>query len=222
MDITTLENWLWEAACSIRGEIDAPKYKDYILPLLFYKRLSDVYKDELQRLTREFQSEEMAKKFAQSDRKLIRFYLPDGYAWEDIRKNPVNLGENLTEAMRAIAKENPKLSGVIDIADFTVTSAGQRIIDDGSLSRLIEILSKHRLGLDDVEPDILGRAYEYLLRKFAEGSGQSAGEFYTPKEVGVLMSHILAPEEGDEIYDPTCGSGGLLIKAQLRLKESVA
>jgi len=222
MDISTLENWLWDAACNIRGEIDAPKYKDYILPLLFYKRLSDVYQDELRRLTREFQDEGMAKEFAESDRTLVRFYLPDGHAWNDIRRNPVDLGEKLTWAMREIAKENPKLSGVIDIADFNETSAGQRIIDDGSLSRLIEILSKHRLGLDDVEPDILGRAYEYLLRKFAEGSGQSAGEFYTPKEVGVLMSHILAPEEGDEIYDPTCGSGGLLIKAQLRLKESVA
>ena len=129
------------------------------------------------------------------------------------------MGERLTLALREIAKENPKLQGVVDIVDFNATAAGQRIIDDGTLTRLIQILSKYRLGLDDVEPDILGRAYEYLIRKFAEGSGQSAGEFYTPREVGLLMARILDAEEGEEVYDPAYGSAGLLIKAQLLLKE---
>lgn len=219
MDISALENWLWDAACSIRGQVDAPKFKDYILPLLFYKRLCDVYEDEIKRLAREFGDEETAKALVKSDRKLIRFYIPDEYTWREIRKVTKNLGERLTLALREIAKENPKLQGVIDIVDFNATAAGQRIIDDGRLSRLIEILSKYRLGLDDVEPDILGRAYEYLLRKFAEGSGQSAGEFYTPREVGILMARLLDAEEGEEVYDPACGSGGLLIKAQLHLKE---
>ncbi|RME49572.1 MAG: SAM-dependent DNA methyltransferase, partial [Chloroflexi bacterium] len=191
MELSTLENWLWDAACSIRGPLDAPKYKDYILPLLFYKRLSDVYEDELTKLSQEFGDEALARELANEDRSLIRFYIPNGYTWPQVRRNPTRLGERLTEAMREIAKENPKLKGVIDIVDFNATAAGQRILDDDNLARLMEILNRHRLGLRDVEPDILGRAYEYLLRKFAEGSGQSAGEFYTPKEVAILMAHIL-------------------------------
>jgi len=219
MDMSTLENWLWDAACSIRGPIDAPKFKDYILPLLFYKRLCDVYEDEIRRLSEEFGDEETAKTLARSDRKLIRFYIPDEYTWREIRKVTTNLGERLTLALREIAKENPKLQGVIDIMDFNATAAGQRILDDGTLSRLVQILSKYRLGLKDVESNILGSAYEYLLRKFAEGSGQSAGEFYTPREVGILMACLLDAEEGEEVYDPACGSGGLLVKAQLHLRE---
>lgn len=222
MDITRLENWLWEAACSVRGPLDAPKYKDYILPLLFYKRLSDVYEDELQKLSREFGDEAWAWAQAQEDRALIRFYIPNGHTWPEVRKSPVRLGERLTDAVKAISKENPKLVGVIDIVDFNATAAGQRILDDDTLARLMEILNRQRLGLQDVEPDILGRAYEYLLRKFAEGSGQSAGEFYTPMEVATLMSFILDPEEGETIYDPACGSGGLLIKSQLRLRDKAA
>jgi len=222
MDLTTLENWLWEAACSIRGPLDAAKYKDYILPLLFYKRLSDVYEDELRKLSQEFGDEGLDRQLAQEDRALIRFYIANGYTWPEVRKSPVRLGERVTKAMREIAKENPKLAGVIDIVDFNATAAGQRILDDDTLARLMEILNRQRLGLRDVEPDILGRAYEYLLRKFAEGSGQSAGEFYTPMQVATLMAFILDPEEGETIYDPACGSGGLLIKSQLRLRDKVA
>ncbi len=219
LDISTLENWLWDAACSIRGAVDAPKYKDYIIPLIFYKRLCDVFEDEIKKLAREFGSEEIAKKLVSQDRKLTKFYIPEDCLWENIRKITTGIGEKLTEALRKIAKENPRLQGVIDIVDFNATQAGQRIISDEHIHRLMQILSKYRLGLDDVEPDILGRAYEYLLRKFAEGSGQSAGEFYTPREVGLLMAYLLDPEEGEEIYDPACGSGGLLIKAQLVLRE---
>ena len=222
MDITTLENWLWEAACSVRGALDAPKYRDYILPLLFYKRLCDVYEDELVRLSEEFGDQALARELAQEDRALIRFYIPNGHVWAEVRKSPVELGERLTDAMREIAKENPRLVGVIDVVDFNATAAGQRILDDDTLARLMEILNRQRLGLRDVEPDILGRAYEYLLRKFAEGSGQSAGEFYTPMQVATLMARIIDPEEGETIYDPCCGSGGLLVKAQLRLRERIA
>ena len=219
LDISTLESWLWEAACSIRGPIDAPKYKDYIIPLIFYKRFCDVYEDEIKRLAEEFGSEEIAKKLVSKDRKLIKFYIPEDCLWRNIRKITTGIGEKLTEALRKIAKENLKLQGVIDIVDFNATQAGERIISDEHIHKLMQILSKYRLGLEDVEPDILGRAYEYLLRKFAEGSGQSAGEFYTPREVGLLMAYLLDPEEGEEIYDPACGSGGLLIKSQLVLKE---
>jgi len=219
LDISTLENWLWEAACKIRGEIDAPKYKDYILPLIFLKRLSDVFEDEMNGLQDEYGNQQIAEDIAQKDHAVLRFYLPPETRWESISKKTINIGENLTAAVRAIAKENPKLQGVIDIVDFNATAAGQRIISEDRLKALIDVLGKYRLGLKDVVPDIIGMAYEYLLRKFAEGSGQSAGEFYTPREVAILMSFILDPEPGESFYDPTNGSGGLLIKSYLRFKD---
>ncbi|MFY9117963.1 MAG: class I SAM-dependent DNA methyltransferase [Dysgonamonadaceae bacterium] len=222
LDIKTLENWLWEAACIIRGPIDAPKYKDYILPLIFLKRLSDVFEDEINRLSKSYGSKEMAEQLLANDHNLVRFYLPPDARWESIAKQTTGIGEYLTDAVRKIAKENPKLQSVIDIVDFNATAGGQRIISDEVLKDLIDVLGKYRLGLNDVEPDILGRAYEYLLRKFAEGSGQSAGEFYTPGEVAILMSYILDPKPGNEIYDPCCGSGGLLIKAYLRFMKKYA
>jgi type I restriction enzyme M protein len=106
------------------------------------------------------------------------------------------------------------------VVDFNATAAGQRILDHEPLAALVQVLSRHRLGLDDVEPDLLGRAYEYLLRKFAEGQGQSAGECHTVREVAILMAHILDLQPGMEVYDPCCGSGGLLIKCHLRLLET--
>ena len=218
LDITTLEGWLWEAACKIRGEIDAPKYKDYILPLIFLKRLSDVFDDEVLKLEGKYGKRETVEALLSEDHSLVRFYLPKESRWNEVAKKSTGLGEYVTDAMRAIARENPKLSGAIDIVDFNATAAGQRNITDDSLKILIGVLGKHRLGLSDVEPDIIGRAYEYLLRKFAEGSGQSAGEFYTPREVAVLMAQILDPAPGEDIYDPCCGSGGLLIKCALQFR----
>jgi type I restriction enzyme M protein len=226
LDIQTLETWLWEAACAIRGPVDAPKFKDYILPLIFLKRLSDVFDDEIERLSAEFGSRDPVLRLLEEERKngqvhLVRFYLPEDARWHAIRPHGVSgLGQSLTDAVRLIARENPSLEGVINMVDFNATAAGQRIIPDDHLSRLIDVLSRHRLGLQDVEPDILGRAYEYLLRKFAEGQGQSAGEFYTPREVAILMAHLLDPQPGMTVYDPTCGSGGLLIKCHLRFLET--
>ena len=219
LDITTLENWLWEAACKIRGDVDAPKYKDYILPLIFLKRLSDVFEDEVLGISADYNGRDVAGELLRKDHTLVRFYIPDKARWEEMDRQTTGVGEHLTDAVRTIARENPKLQGVVDIVDFNATTAGQRIISDDKLRMLVETLGRYRLGLKDVEPDILGRAYEYLLRKFAEGSGQSAGEFYTPREVAVLMSYILDPEPREEIYDPCCGSGGLLIKSYLRFVE---
>lgn len=218
-DIKTLENWLWDAACTIRGPVDAPKYKDYILPLIFVKRLSDVFEDELKAHAKEFGDREAAEQIIEDDPDLVRVYLPEEARWEHLAKTSTNVGEALTDAVRAIVRHNDKLSGVIDIVDFNATTAGQRIISDDQLKALIQVLNKYRLGLNDVEPDILGRAYEYLLRKFAEGSGQSAGEFYTPKEVAILMGHMLDPEPGMTVYDPCVGSAGLLVKTFLRFIE---
>src|SRR5436189_2195635 len=214
-----LEQWLWEAACQIRGPLDAPKFKDYILPLIFLKRLSDVFEDEIEHLAREFKDAKTAAKLVEKDHKLVRFYVPPEARWASVAEKTTGLGEYLTDAVRAIARANPRLSGVIDVTDFNATAAGQRIVDDTRLTALVQVLNEpeYRLGLDDVEPDILGRAYEYLLRKFAEGQGQSAGEFYTPREVAVLMARLLEPPPGATVYDPCCGSGGLLIKCHLRL-----
>lgn len=220
LDVSALESWLWEAACQVRGPLDAPKFKDYILPLVFLKRLSDVFEDEIRHLADEFGDEKKTLKLVEQDHKLVRFFVPQPARWPVIAAKLTGLGEHLTDAVRATARENPRLSGVIDVTDFNSTAAGQRIVDDGRLAALVQILSKHRLGLDDVEPDILGRAYEYLLRKFAEGQGQSAGEFYTPREVAVLMSRLLDAQPGQTVYDPCCGSGGLLIKCHLRLLEA--
>ncbi len=212
LDVNTLESWLWEAACVIRGPIDAPKFKDYILPLIFLKRLSDVFEDDLQQLGN-------TAKYVDADHSLVRFYIPNNARWPNVARQTTNLGEYLTDAVRAVARVNPKLSGVIDVRDFNETAAGARILGDDRLHALIQRFSQYRLGLKDVEPDILGRAYEYLLRKFAEGQGQSAGEFYTPREVAILMAYILDPDPGDEVYDPACGSGGLLVKSFLRFRE---
>ena len=220
LDTNGLETWLWDAACSIRGVVDAPKFKDYILPLIFVKRLSDVFDHEVERLTKKFGDREMAVELVEEDHSLVRFYIPAEASWPEIRKVTDKVGQRLTDVVRSVAKANPSLQGVIDIVDFNATVSGQRIVDDGRLSTLIEILSRHRLGLEDVEPDILGRAYEYLLRKFAEGQGQSAGEFFTPKEVGWLIARLLRAEEGMSVYDPACGSAGLLIKAELTVKEA--
>jgi type I restriction enzyme M protein len=200
--------------------LDAPKFKDYILPLIFLKRLSDVFEDEIDRLAEELGDEEIALQVVEEDRTMVRFYIPPSARWPEIRQKTVGLAEHLTDAVRAVARENPKLEGVINVQDFNATTAGQPIVDESRLAALVQILSRYRLGLEDVEPDILGRAYEYLLRKFAEGQGQSAGEFYTPREVAVLMARILDPEPGMEVYDPTCGSAGLLIKCHLRLLET--
>ena len=222
LDLPALESWLWDAACQIRGPLDAPKFKDYILPLIFLKRLSDVFEDEIKQLAQEFGGEKTAAEIAGQDHKLVRFYLPEKARWSYLAKETTGLGEKLTDAVRAIARENPRLAGVIDVTDFNATTAGQRIVDDKRLGALVGVLNtpEYRLGLDDVEPDILGRAYEYLLRKFAENQGQSAGEFYTSREVAVLMARILDPQPGMTVCDPCCGSGGLLIKTHLRLLET--
>lgn len=222
----SLESWIWDAACSIRGAKDAPKYKDYILPLIFTKRLCDVFDDELNRIAKEVGSRKKAFALAKADHKLVRFYLPlvpdnpEQPVWSVIRKLSDKIGEGVTTQMRAIARENPLLQGIIDRVDFNATTHGQRDLDDDRLSNLIEAISTKRLGLEDVEADIIGKSYEYLIRKFAEGGGQSAGEFYTPPEVGTIMSRVLQPEPGMEIYDPTCGSGGLLVKCEIAMEQA--
>jgi type I restriction enzyme M protein len=227
-----MEQMLWDAACSIRGEKDAPKFKDYLLPLLFLKRLSDVFDDEIARLAEDYGDRDTALEIAEGDHSLLRFYMPPEARWGAISgreaiewplddkgqsTKPRDIGEHLTKAVRAVVKQNPMLSGVIDVVDFAAERNGERDINPAKLRLVVETFSdpRYRLGLADVQPDFLGRAYEYLLRKFAEGSGQSAGEFFTPTEVGFLMAHIMRPRPGEDCHDYACGSAGLLVKLQL-------
>ena len=232
-----MEQMLWDAACSIRGEKDAAKFKDYLLPLLFLKRLSDVFDDEIDRLAEEFGDRAVAQEIAENDHELLRFYLPPEARWGVVSgrvahewplndsgssTRPRDVGEHLTLAMRAVVRHNPTLEGVINLVDFAADINGERDINPARLAGVVETFSdpRYRLGLADVQPDFLGRAYEYLLRKFAEGSGQSAGEFFTPTEVGFLMAHIMRPQPGNTCHDYACGSAGLLIKLQLVAREA--
>ena len=223
----SLESWIWDAACSIRGAQEAPKFKDFILPLIFTKRLCDVFDDELNRIAVEVGSRAKAFKLVEKDHKLVRFYLPlkppdvNEPIWSVIRKLTGKIGERLTGYLHDIAKANPALEGIIDRMDFNATTHGQRDIDDDRLSNLVERISEKRLGLKDVEADIIGRSYEYLIRKFAEGSGQSAGEFFTPPEVARVMARIMDPDPGMSVYDPCCGSAGLLIACEHVLDEKM-
>ena len=232
-----MEQMLWDAACSIRGEKDAAKFKDYLLPLLFLKRLSDVFDDEIDRLAEEFGGHAIAQEIAESDHELLRFYLPPEARWGVVSgrvphewplddsgpsTRPRDVGQHLTLAVRAVVRHNPTLEGVINLVDFASERNGERDINPARLAGVVETFSdpRYRLGLADVQPDFLGRAYEYLLRKFAEGSGQSAGEFFTPTEVGFLMAHIMRPRPGETCHDYACGSAGLLIKLQLVAREA--
>ena len=231
-----MEQMLWDAACSIRGEKDAAKFKDYLLPLLFLKRLSDVFDDEIERLAEEYGDRKTALEIAEEDHELLRFYLPpearwavisgrEQYEWPNDEQGrstrPKDIGEHLTKAVRAVVRQNPSLTSVIDVVDFAAERNGERDVNPAKLREVVETFSdpRYRLGLADVQPDFLGRAYEYLLRKFAEGSGQSAGEFFTPTEVGFLMAHIMRPKPGEECHDYACGSAGLLVKLQLVARE---
>ena len=231
-----MEQMLWDAACSIRGEKYAAKFKDYLLPLLFLKRLSDVFDDEIDRLAEEYGDPELAREIAEDDHALLRFYLPPEARWgvingreahewplDDQRRStqPRDIGEHLTKAVRSVVRHNPSLGGVIDLVDFAAERNGERDMNPAKLAAVVETFSepRYRLGLADVQPDFLGRAYEYLLRKFAEGSGQSAGEFFTPTEVGFLIARLMRPRPGETCHDYACGSAGLLVKLQIVARE---
>jgi len=190
-----------------------------------------VFDDEIARLAGDYGDAATARVVVEADHSVVAFYIPPEASWAvvsgrtafawAVERRPRTLGEQLTTTVRAIAAANPSLKGVVDIVDYNETRNGEREISDEALARLIETLSdpRYRLGLRDVEPDFLGRAYEYLLRKFAEGQGQSAGEFFTPKEVGWLIARLVRPSAGADVYDPCCGSGGLLIKCELARRQ---
>jgi len=207
LTLQEMEQTLWGAADILRGAIRPERYGNYVLPLLFFKRLSDVYVEEYNELMKKYRSEGIARK------KFHRFLIPEGCLWGDIRRQSQNVGQKLNEVLAQIAKSNPQLEGVINRVDFNK----QDELPQDRLIRLVEHFSQVQLGNANVEADILGNVYEYMLKKFNEEAPQRAGEFYTPREVVRAMIGILDPEEGYEIYDPCCGSGGMLIVSHYHL-----
>ena len=199
-----LESHLWGAADILRGRIDSGEYKTYIFGLLFYKRLSDVWEEEYEARLKEYGDKTLA-----ADPEEHRFYIPKGCFWEDVCAKSTNIGETLNIALRAIEDANQRLRGLFQDVDF---NSKERFPDD-LLARLLQHFSKFRMRNSDIEADVLGNAYEYLIAKFADDAGAKGGEFYTPKMVVRLIVECIEPEEGQSIYDPTCGSGGMLLEA---------
>ncbi len=201
-----LEGYLWGAATRLRGLIDAGDYKQFIFPLLFFKRVSDVYDEELAAALAEGGGDAEYARFAEHH----RFQIPDGAHWRDVRAVVRDVGRALQGAMRAIEAANPgPLDGIFGDAPWT----NKARLPDETLRDLIEHFSARTLSVAAVPEDELGNAYEFLIKKFADDSGHTAAEFYTNRTVVHLMTRLLAPRPGESIYDPTCGTGGMLISA---------
>lgn len=206
-----IESHLWESANILRGPVDAADFKTYIFPLLFFKRICDVWDEECREIAEEMGDTALAL-FPESH----RFQIPDGCHWEDVRETPSNVGSALQRALREIEKANPEtLYGVFGDAQWT----NKERLSDALLKDLIEHFSELPLGNENVASDVLGDAYEYLIKKFADATNKKAGEFYTPRSVVRLMVEILDPKEGETIYDPACGTGGMLLAAVQHVRE---
>jgi type I restriction enzyme M protein len=201
-----LESHLWEAANILRGPVDAADFKTYVFPLLFFKRISDVHDEEHAAALAEADGDEEYALFPQN----YRFQIPDGCHWRDVRAKASNVGRALQNAMRGIEQANPEtLYAIFGDAQWT----NKERLPDSLLRDLIEHFSRIDLGNEATQADVLGQAYEYLIKKFADATNKKAGEFYTPRSVVRLMVNILDPREGESIYDPACGTGGMLLEA---------
>jgi type I restriction enzyme M protein len=211
-DEINLESFLWESANWLRGNMDASDFKAYIFPLLFYKRLSDVYDEEYQNALDESKGD---KNYASSTR-MHDFQIPDGAHWNDLRKVSKNVGAQLIKNFRAIEMVNKKrLYGIFGSAQWSNTNT----INDELMKNLIEHFSKLTLSNSKFDPHILGDSYEFLIKKFADLTNKSAGEFYTPRPVVRLLNKILDPDDSDSVYDPSCGTGGMLLEAIEHVKK---
>lgn len=205
-----LENYLWGAAIVLRGLIDAGDYKQYIFPLVFLKRISDVYDEEHAAAMEVYDDEELADLPENH-----RFAIPDGCHWEDIRGVTQNIGAALLHAMRSIETANPDtLPGVFGDGDW----GNKDLLPDSTLADLIEHFSTKTLSIANLPEDELGNGYEYLIKKFADDSGHTAQEFYTNRTLVHLMTMMLEPRPGESVYDPTCGTGGMLISTTAELR----
>lgn len=211
ISLSELEQYLFEAANIIRGPIDKADYKSYIFPLLFFKRISDVYDDEFQQALKESEGDMEYATFAENH----RFQIPKDHHWRDIREKVKDIGKELTKSFRDIEKANPDtLYSIFGDTQWT----NKEKLPDRLLKKLIEQFSKYNLSNSFVKSDIAGQAYEFIIKKFADLSKKKAGEFYTPRNVIKLMTLILDPSENDSIYDPACGTGGMLLEAVNHIK----
>jgi type I restriction enzyme M protein len=206
-----LKSYLWKSAVLLRTNIDAGSYKQYIFPLLFFKRISDVYDEEREVILAEYGDEETLD-FPENH----RFIVPKGSHWRDVREVHENVGVAIINAFRAIERANAEqLSGVFGDGAWT----NKNRLPDELLKNLIEHFSTLTLSIKNCPEDELGQGYEYLIGKFADDSGHTAQEFYTNRTVVHLMTEMLKPQSGEAIYDPTCGSAGMLISAIAYLKK---
>lgn len=211
-----LETYLWESANILRGYVDASDFKSYIFPLLFYKRISDVYDEEYQKAYKESKGD---NEYASSEVN-HRFQIPKGMDWSNLRTKSKNIGSFLQKTFRTIEKINPNtLFGIFGDVNW----ANKERITDELMIDLIEHFSKVNLSDSKTQHDMLGNAYEYLIKRFADLQNKKAGEFYTPRTVVNLLVSILKPNDHESIYDPACGTGGMLLEtiSQIRKKDKI-
>lgn len=208
-----LEQYLSKAAWILKGPVDASDFKSYIFPLLFFKRISDVYDEEYELALKESGND---KEYA-SLKEFHRFIIPKDCHWKDIRETSTNVGSKIQTAIREIESANQEyLSGIFGDVQWS----NKEKLSDELLNNLIDHFSQYNLSNSSVSPDILGDAYEYLIKHFADLTNKKAGEFYTPRSVVNLMVKILEPRENESIYDPACGTGGMLIESLDYLKKN--
>lgn len=206
-----LESYLWGAAVLLRGTIDAGDYKQFIFPMMFYKRLCDVFDEETEAALSESGGDTEFASYPENH----RFQVPSESHWREVRETAKNVGKALQTAMRAIETANPdKLYSIFGDAQWT----NKDRLSDAMLRNLVEHFSTLYLSLGNLPEDELGQGYEYLIKKFADDSGHTAAEFYTNRTVVHLMTEMLEPQPGESIYDPTCGSGGMLLSCITHLR----
>jgi len=206
-----LQSYLWDSANILRGKIDSGDFKHYILGLLFYKRLSDVFDEEYEKLKNQVGEELVNDENLYAD----VFFIPKGCHWNDILSTSVNTGEKINDVFDKVTKANtPRLDGILNKIDF----ADKDKLSDEAVNSLVNHFNTHKLGNELISGDMLGDAYEYLIAQFADDAGKKGGEFYTPHKIVELIVDILQPEENESIYDPACGSGGMLVTSAQYLK----
>lgn len=213
MTQSELQSHLAKAADLLRGAVDQADFKAYIFPLMFFKRISDVYLEEYELALAESGGDHEFAAFAENH----RFAIPEGCLWRDVRERNENIGQALVTAFRGIEKANPEtLYGIFGNANWT----NKDKLPDRKLADLIEHFSTKTLSNAAVAPDVFGNAYEYLIKRFADQSNKKAGEYYTPRSVVGLLINILNPVEGESVYDPACGTGGMLIEVIEHVKSA--
>jgi type I restriction enzyme M protein len=211
VELSELEAHLWESANILRGPIDQADFKSYVFPLLFFKRICDVYDEEFEQALAESDGDLEFAAFVENH----RFQVPEGAHWNAIRERTENVGAAIQRAMRSIEQANPsKLYGIFGDTQWS----NKDRLPDSLLRDLIDHYSKLPLSNSRVEPDVLGNAYEYLIKRFADLTNKKAGEFYTPRSVVKMLVNLLDPQQGETVYDPACGTGGMLIEVVQHVK----